>query len=88
MSQSGVSRSGMTQSTDRLRVYTDADVLLAGIATENPGAASRVILEASELTLLDLIASRGQLMSAPATSRQSLRRNRFSSLCSSPFRKP
>lgn len=47
----------MTESKDRLRVYIDADVLLAGIATENPSAASRVILEASELTLLDLIAS-------------------------------
>jgi len=47
----------VTQSKDRLRVYIDADVLLAGIATENPSAASRVILEASELTLLDLIAS-------------------------------
>jgi len=41
---------------DRLRVYIDADVLLAGLATENPQAASRVILEASELTLLDLVA--------------------------------
>lgn len=48
----------MTLSRDRLRVYIDADVLLAGIATENPSAASRVILEASELTLLDLLASR------------------------------
>lgn len=47
----------MTPSKDRLRVYIDADVLLAGIATENPSAASRVVLEASELTLLDLIAS-------------------------------
>ena len=47
----------MTLSEDRLRVYIDADVLLAGIATENPSAASRVILEASELTLLDLLAS-------------------------------
>lgn len=47
----------MTLSRDRLRVYIDADVLLAGIATENPSAASRVILEASELTLLDLLAS-------------------------------
>ncbi len=48
----------MTLSRDRLRVYIDADVLLAGIATESPSAASRVILEASELTLLDLLASR------------------------------
>lgn len=48
----------MTLSEDRLRIYIDADVLLAGIATENPSAASRVILEASELTLLDLLASR------------------------------
>lgn len=48
----------MTLSEDRLRVYIDADVLLAGIATENPSAASRVVLEASELTLLDLLASR------------------------------
>ncbi|PSQ81165.1 MAG: hypothetical protein BRD41_03465 [Bacteroidetes bacterium QS_1_63_11] len=48
----------MTPDGDRLRVYIDADVLLAGIATENPSAASRVVLEASELTLLDLLASR------------------------------
>jgi predicted nucleic acid-binding protein len=41
---------------DRLRVYIDADVLLAGLATENSQAASRGILEASELTLLDLVA--------------------------------
>ena len=47
----------MKSSEDRLRVYVDADVLLAGIATENPGAASRVVLEASELTLLDLVAA-------------------------------
>jgi len=57
VTQSGSARSDLTQSTDRLRVYIDADVLLAGIATENPSAASRVILEASELTLLDLIAN-------------------------------
>jgi predicted nucleic acid-binding protein len=48
----------VTLSGDRLRVYIDADVLLAGLATENPSAASRVVLEASELTLLDLLASR------------------------------
>lgn len=48
----------MTLREERLRIYIDADVLLAGIATENPSAASRVILEASELTLLDLVAGR------------------------------
>lgn len=48
----------MTLREERLRVYVDADVLLAGIATENPSAASRVVLEASELTLLDLVAGR------------------------------
>lgn len=47
----------MTVSEDRLRVYVDADVLLSGIATENPSAASRVVLEVSELTLLDLVAA-------------------------------
>lgn len=47
----------MTLREERLRVYIDADVLLAGIATENPSAASRVVLEASELTLLDLVVS-------------------------------
>lgn len=48
----------MTVSESRLRVYVDADVLLSGIATEHSTAASRVVLEASELTLLDLVASR------------------------------
>ena len=47
----------MTLREERLRVYVDADVLLAGIATENPSAAFRVVLEASELTLLDLVVS-------------------------------
>ena len=47
----------MTLREERLRVYVDADVLLAGIATENPSAASRVVLEASELTFLDLVVS-------------------------------
>lgn len=47
----------MTLREDRLRVYVDADVLLSGIATDNPSAASHVLLEVSELTLLDLIAA-------------------------------
>lgn len=47
----------MTSGEGRLWIYVDADVLLAGIATENPGAASRFVLEASELTLLDLVAA-------------------------------
>jgi len=45
----------VTLREERLRVYADADVLLSGIATENTSAASRVVLEASELTLLDLV---------------------------------
>lgn len=42
---------------DRLRAYVDADVLLAGAATDSNRAASFVVLTASELTLIDLVAS-------------------------------
>lgn len=46
----------MVASENRLRVYVDANVLLSGAATDNPSSASRVVLVASELTLLDLVA--------------------------------
>lgn len=46
----------MTLSEECLRIHVDAYVLLSGIAAENPSAASRVVLEVSDLTLLDLIA--------------------------------
>lgn len=51
----------VTLSVDRHQVYVDADVLLAGIATENLAAVSRVVLEASELALLDLRTTRKPL---------------------------
>lgn len=40
-----------------LRVYCDADVLIAGCASDNERAAPLVLLTASEITLLDLITS-------------------------------
>ena len=46
----------MAASRTRLRAYVDANVLLSGAATDNPSSASRVMLVASELTLLDLVA--------------------------------
>jgi predicted nucleic acid-binding protein len=46
----------MSASKNRLRAYVDANVLLSGAATDNPSSASRVVLVASELTLLDLVA--------------------------------
>ena len=46
----------MATSRNRLRAYVDANVLLSGAATDNPSSASRVVLVASELTLLDLVA--------------------------------
>jgi predicted nucleic acid-binding protein len=46
----------MAASRNRLRAYVDANVLLSGAATDNPSSASRVMLVASELTLLDLVA--------------------------------
>ena len=46
----------MAASRNRLRAYVDANVLLSGAATDNPSSASRVVLVASELTLLDLVA--------------------------------
>lgn len=46
----------MDLSKDRLRGYVDANVVLSGVATNNPHSASRVVLVASELTLIDLVA--------------------------------
>jgi hypothetical protein len=46
----------MATSRNRLRVCAHANVLLSGAATDNPSSASRVVLVASELTLLDLVA--------------------------------
>jgi predicted nucleic acid-binding protein len=47
----------MALSRNRLRGYVDANVILSGVATDNPHSASRVVLVASELTLLDLVAN-------------------------------
>jgi predicted nucleic acid-binding protein len=47
----------MPLSRNRLRGYVDANVILSGVATDNPHSASRVVLVASELTLLDLVAN-------------------------------
>ena len=42
---------------DRLRAYIDADVLLAGATTDRNRSASLVVLAASDITLIDLVAS-------------------------------
>lgn len=42
---------------ERLRVYVDADVLFAGVASGNPSSASQIILTLSELTLIDGVTS-------------------------------
>lgn len=46
----------MALSKDRLRGYVDANVILSGVATDNPHSASRIVLVGSELTLIDLVA--------------------------------
>lgn len=43
--------------TARLRIYVDADVLLAGAASPVDHSASQVILSLSEITLIDAITS-------------------------------
>lgn len=46
-----------SRSSDRLRVYVDADVLLAGAASPADHSASQVVLSLSEITLIDAITS-------------------------------
>lgn len=48
---------GSLQPPDRLRIYVDADVLLAGPASPADHSASQVILSLSEITLIDAITS-------------------------------
>ena len=42
----------------RLRVFVDADVLIAGAATPNAASASRVVLRLAEATVLEAVTSR------------------------------
>jgi hypothetical protein len=48
---------GSLQPPDRLRIYVDADVLLAGAASPADHSASQVILSLSEITLIGAITS-------------------------------
>lgn len=47
----------MADTSDRLRVYVDADVLLASAASPSSHSAGQVVLSLSEITLLDGITS-------------------------------
>ena len=47
----------MADATDRLRVYVDADVLLASCASPSSHSAGQVVLSLSEITLLDAVTS-------------------------------
>lgn len=47
----------MADATDRLRVYIDADVLLASCASPASHSAGQVVLSLSEITLIDAVTS-------------------------------
>jgi predicted nucleic acid-binding protein len=47
----------VADATDRLRVYVDADVLLASCASPSSHSAGQVVLSLSESTLLDAVTS-------------------------------
>ena len=47
----------MADATDRLRVYVDADVLLASCASPSSHSTGQVVLSLSEITLIDAVTS-------------------------------